>query len=113
MIISRTPFRISFVGGGTDLRVFYKKEFGQVLSTSIDKYIYVAVKRQAEIVDFKYKNLDFTIPHKELASRSFVLFPLQEILPEWRHPKTNESVSNLIKKLPDDEKNSILKIKKS
>ena len=66
-----------------------------------------------QIVDFKYKNLDFTIPHKELASRSFVLFPLQEILPEWRHPKTNESVSNLIKKLPDDEKNSILKIKKS
>lgn len=55
MIISRTPFRISFVGGGTDLRVFYKKEFGQVLSTSINKYIYVAVKRQAEIVDFKYR----------------------------------------------------------
>ncbi len=55
MIISRTPFRISFVGGGTDLRAFYHKEFGQVLSTSIDKYIYVAVKRQTEIVDFKYR----------------------------------------------------------
>ena len=55
MIISRTPFRISFVGGGTDLRVFYKKEFGQVLSTTINKYIYVAVKRQTEIVDFKYR----------------------------------------------------------
>lgn len=55
MIISRTPFRISFVGGGTDLRAFYQKEFGQVLSTSINKYIYVAVKRQTDIVDYKYR----------------------------------------------------------
>ena len=55
MIISKTPFRISFVGGGTDLRAFYQKEFGQVLSTTINKYIYVAVKRQTDIVDFKYR----------------------------------------------------------
>jgi D-glycero-alpha-D-manno-heptose-7-phosphate kinase len=40
MIISRTPFRISFVGGGTDLKEFYKDIPGAVLSTSIDKYIY-------------------------------------------------------------------------
>lgn len=55
MIISRTPFRISFVGGGTDLRSFYSEEPGQVLSTSIDKYIYVVVKRQIGIVEFKYR----------------------------------------------------------
>ena len=55
MIISRTPFRISFVGGGTDLRAFYKKEFGQVLSTTIDKYIYVAVKKQSDIAEYKYR----------------------------------------------------------
>jgi len=55
LIISRTPFRISFVGGGTDLRAFYSKEFGQVLSTAIDKYIYVAVKRQTDIANFKYR----------------------------------------------------------
>ena len=55
MIISRTPFRISFVGGGTDIRSFYAKEPGQVLSTSIDKYIYVVVKRQIGIVEFKYR----------------------------------------------------------
>ena len=54
MIISRTPFRISFVGGGTDLRAFYKR-FGQVLSTTIDKYIYVAVKRQSDIAEYKYR----------------------------------------------------------
>lgn len=55
MIISRTPFRISFVGGGTDLRSFYSREPGQVLSTSIDKYLYVIVRRQIGLVEFKYR----------------------------------------------------------
>ena len=55
MIISRTPFRISFAGGGTDLRSFYSEEPGQVLSTSIDKYIYVVVKPQIGIVEYKYR----------------------------------------------------------
>ena len=55
MIISRTPFRISFVGGGTDLPSFYKKEFGQVLSTTINKYIYVVVKRNSCIAEHKYR----------------------------------------------------------
>jgi D-glycero-alpha-D-manno-heptose-7-phosphate kinase len=55
MIITRTPFRISFVGGGTDLRSFYSEEDGKVLSTSIDKYIYVVVKRQIGIVEYKYR----------------------------------------------------------
>ena len=53
MIISRTPFRISFVGGGTDLRSFYKVDQGQVLSSSIDKYIYVVIKRQVGIVEIQ------------------------------------------------------------
>lgn len=43
MIISRTPFRISFAGGGSDLPSFYRKSTGAVLSTSIDKYMYVAI----------------------------------------------------------------------
>ena len=55
MIISRTPYRISFVGGGTDLRSFYLKEPGKVLSTTIDKFLYVVVKRQIGIVEFKYR----------------------------------------------------------
>jgi len=42
MIISKTPFRISFAGGGSDLPAFYQKGVGAVLSTSIDKYIYIA-----------------------------------------------------------------------
>ncbi len=55
MIISRTPFRISFAGGGTDLPEFYSKEDGQVISTGIDKYIYVAVKRQTAIAEHKFR----------------------------------------------------------
>lgn len=42
MIISRTPFRISFVGGGSDMEAFYKDHQGAVLSTSIDKYMYIS-----------------------------------------------------------------------
>jgi len=41
MIISKTPFRISFFGGGTDYPVWYKKHKGAVLSTTIDKYCYI------------------------------------------------------------------------
>lgn len=43
MIISRTPFRISFAGGGSDLPSFYRREVGAVLSASIDKYMYIAI----------------------------------------------------------------------
>ena len=45
MIISRTPLRISFVGGGTDLKAFYEVEPGAIIGVTIDKYIYVAVNQ--------------------------------------------------------------------
>jgi D-glycero-alpha-D-manno-heptose-7-phosphate kinase len=46
MIISRTPFRISFAGGGTDLAAFYRKEKGAVTSSTIDKYVYITVNKR-------------------------------------------------------------------
>jgi hypothetical protein len=46
MVISKTPLRISFAGGGTDLPAFYRRFGGAVLSTTIDKYIYVTVNRK-------------------------------------------------------------------
>ena len=46
MIITQTPLRISFFGGGTDFSEFYCQEEGCVLSSAIDKYIYVIVKRR-------------------------------------------------------------------
>lgn len=44
MIISRTPFRISFFGGGTDYPVWYQEEEGAVLATTIDKYSYITCR---------------------------------------------------------------------
>jgi len=46
VIISRTPLRISFFGGGTDIKDFYEKEGGAVLSAAIDKYIYATVNKK-------------------------------------------------------------------
>jgi len=44
MIISKTPFRISFFGGGTDYPVWYRENQGAVLSTAIDKYCYITIR---------------------------------------------------------------------
>lgn len=46
MIISRTPLRISFVGGGSDLKSFYRHEPGAVISSTINKYIYINVNKK-------------------------------------------------------------------
>lgn len=60
MIISRTPFRISFAGGGSDLPSFYKRSEGAVLSTSIDKYMYIAIHPyfQKEQLQLKYSKTE-------------------------------------------------------
>lgn len=46
MIISKTPLRISLIGGGTDFRNFYEKHGGRVISATIDKYVYVILKER-------------------------------------------------------------------
>ena len=46
MIISRTPFRVSFMGGGTDLPEFYREEEGAVLSTTINKFMYITINNR-------------------------------------------------------------------
>ncbi len=48
MIISRTPLRVSFAGGGTDLKEYYKKEYGAVLSTALNKYVYITINSKFE-----------------------------------------------------------------
>jgi D-glycero-alpha-D-manno-heptose-7-phosphate kinase len=47
--MTRTPLRVSFAGGGTDLAEFYEREPGAVFSTAINKYIYVTVKRHGSV----------------------------------------------------------------
>lgn len=51
VILTRTPLRVSFAGGGTDLPAFYESGFGAVFSTTIDKFVYVTVKRHGEVFD--------------------------------------------------------------
>jgi D-glycero-alpha-D-manno-heptose-7-phosphate kinase len=46
MIVSKTPLRMSFVGGGSDLPAYYREEIGAVLSTSINKYMYICINRK-------------------------------------------------------------------
>lgn len=44
MIITKTPFRMSFFGGGTDMEEYFRENEGAVLSTTFDKYCYVNVR---------------------------------------------------------------------
>jgi D-glycero-alpha-D-manno-heptose-7-phosphate kinase len=48
MIISKTPMRLSFVGGGSDLPSYYRDDVGAVLSTSINKFVYVTINKRFE-----------------------------------------------------------------
>ena len=55
LVMTRTPLRVSFAGGGTDLPDFYQREYGAVLSTAIDKYVYVTVKRHGDLFNENYR----------------------------------------------------------
>ncbi|MDR1329718.1 MAG: kinase [Oscillospiraceae bacterium] len=63
MIITQTPFRISFFGGGTDFQPFFEKYGGSVLSTTFDKYCYVHVRHLPRFFEFKnqltYRKIEF------------------------------------------------------
>jgi D-glycero-alpha-D-manno-heptose-7-phosphate kinase len=48
VIVSQTPYRVSFAGSETDLLAFHRQEFGAVLSTTIDQRIYVTIHRRFE-----------------------------------------------------------------
>lgn len=53
MLITRTPFRMSFFGGGTDFYDYYSKYGGCVLSTTIDKYCYLSIRPLPPFFDYK------------------------------------------------------------
>lgn len=52
MIITKTPFRMSFFGGGTDMPSFFRENGGSVLSTTFDKYCYVNVRHLPRFFDY-------------------------------------------------------------
>lgn len=55
MIISRTPVRVSFFGGGTDYREYYVRNGGAVLGTTIDKYVYVSLNRLSKFFEYSIR----------------------------------------------------------
>jgi D-glycero-alpha-D-manno-heptose-7-phosphate kinase len=80
MIISRTPFRISFFGGGTDYPVWYKHNGGTVLNTTINKYCYISCRFLPPFFEYKYR----------------VRYSLREEvqkLSEIKHPSVRECLS--------------------
>ena len=79
MIISRTPFRISFFGGGTDYPEWYLNEGGAVLSTTIDKYCYISCRVLPPF---------FAIKHRIVWSHIEVVSSVSEIL----HPAVREGL---------------------
>jgi D-glycero-alpha-D-manno-heptose-7-phosphate kinase len=55
IVLTQTPLRVSFAGGGTDLATYYETDHGAVFSTTIDKYVYVTVKRHGPVFDEKVR----------------------------------------------------------
>lgn len=81
MIISRTPFRISFFGGGTDYPVWFEQYDGAVLATTIDKYCYITCRYLPPFFDHKYRISYSKIEHaktlgdiKHAAAREAIKF---------------------------------------
>lgn len=79
MIISKTPFRLSFVGGGTDISSFYTAYPGKVVSTSINKYMYITLHEKFD---------------KKLRVAYSVTEEVDDIS-ELRHPLVRESLNQL------------------
>ena len=55
LIITRTPLRVSFLGGGSDFQEFFKEEIGYVFGSAINLFVYTAVLKHSELADNKYK----------------------------------------------------------
>ena len=70
MIISKTPFRISLLGGGTDYPAHFKQHGGAVLGFAIDKYCYISVRRLPNFFEHKtriaYTNIELVKDHKDI-----------------------------------------------
>ena len=64
-------------------------------------------------INFEFNDFKFLVPHKNMATRNFVLYPLKEVCSNWKHPITNDLINDLIEKLSNEDKNSILKINKN
>ncbi|MCI8508636.1 MAG: GHMP kinase [Lachnospiraceae bacterium] len=73
MLITKTPFRISFCGGGSDIPDFYRENGGCVLSTSINKYMYISIHPyfDEEKTALKYSKNEIVTDYKEIQHSIF------------------------------------------
>jgi D-glycero-alpha-D-manno-heptose-7-phosphate kinase len=91
MIITRTPFRISFFGGGTDFPAFYKEYGGSVLSTTINKYCYIISRNMPPFFDYKYRMRYSS--REETATIDEIKHPVvREVLKKFQYSKGLEMV---------------------
>jgi D-glycero-alpha-D-manno-heptose-7-phosphate kinase len=90
MIISRTPFRISFFGGGTDFPYWYNDYTGKVLSTTFDKYCYVNLRNLPPFFKYNYKLRYFKT--EEVKNINQIVHPsIREIL-KFKNIKKNVEI---------------------
>ena len=82
MIISKTPVRISFFGGGTDYAEYFNEYGGSVLSTTIDKYVYITINKIGGLLDEKYR-----IAYKKVE--------LCNTIEDIEHPSVRETLRNM------------------
>lgn len=70
MIITKTPFRMSFFGGGTDMEEFFREHGGAVISTTFDKYCYVTVRHLPRFFDYKthltYSRMEYVNKYEDI-----------------------------------------------
>lgn len=70
MIITKTPFRMSFLGGGTDMKDFFYEHGGAVISSTFDKYCYVIVRHLPRFFDYKthltYSKMEYVSEYSEI-----------------------------------------------
>lgn len=79
MIISQTPLRMSFVGGGTDLEDFYRQYPGRVLSTTINKYFYVGANPRFDgTIKLSYTQTE-TVEHREQIQHPLIRGAMEEV----------------------------------
>ena len=96
-VVTRAPFRVSFAGGGTDLPSFYEREYGTVVSTTIDKYVYVMINWYRPILG---SGIDEVGRHR--IRLSYATTENVQRIDELQHPIVREALRLLDLDIPMD-----------
>lgn len=96
MIISRTPLRVSFLGGGTDFPSFFNSHTGYVLGTTINKYVYVNILPLPKFAEERYR-FTYRVTESVLDFNDFEHPVVREVLRDkkWVHPLNIATMADL------------------